>query len=113
MNELSNIPKELQSFRAFIESDQKLTIVVFTAADSGATFLMQPGLKAIERTYADRLNLIYLDAPSAEDFIATYKICQIPTLLFFFKGKMLDCVPGISSKYVLMQKIDEILTSTG
>ena len=111
MKSIHKIPTELEHFRKFIEQDEKLTVVAFTAETSGGSLLMRSMLRYIEEKYEGRLNFVHLDAEVAEDFIATYQVCQIPTLLFFARGEMLDCMPGLHSRYELTDRIDRWLAT--
>lgn len=109
MLRLKETPKDLTGFKNFLASQNCLNIIVFTTDWSGSGFLVTSALRSLKEQYKGQIDFFRLDAPDANEIKEAYQLCQIPTILFFFKDKLINCTKGITSRSQLEEIIVEAL----
>lgn len=78
-------------------------VVDFWATWCGPCRMIAPIVEELAKEYDGRLNVGKCDVEECEDIAAEYGIRNIPTLLFFKGGEVVDKLVGAVSK----QKLDE------
>ena len=73
-------------------------------AGIGETFLDQ-----ISEEMADKVTVVKCNVDDCEDVAMRYRIMNIPTLLFFKNGEMVDRSVGAVPKAALVEKINSLL----
>jgi thioredoxin 1 len=61
--------------------------------------------------YKDRIRIYKINADKNEKTVHTYSVYELPTILFFDNGQIIDHVIGIISKNNLIARIEGILDS--
>ena len=86
--------------------DGKLVIVDFWATWCGPCRMFSPLLDEVEAEMADRITVVKVNVDDADELAARYRIMNIPTLLFFKGGQVVDKTVGAMPKNVLVEKIN-------
>lgn len=89
--------------------DEKLVIVDFWAVWCGPCRMIGPILEEISEEMADRVTVVKCNVDDCEDIAMRYRIMNIPTLLFFRNGEIVDRHVGAAPKAALVEKINSIL----
>jgi thioredoxin 1 len=91
--------------REVVKSD-KLTIVDFWAEWCGPCKAVAPLLDEIAKELADKVKIVKVNVDEEQQLAQQYGIYNIPTLLFFKNGKVVEQVVGTAAKKVLVEKIN-------
>jgi thioredoxin 1 len=70
---------------------------------------MSPTIAELAEQYAGKVVVGKCDVEEEEDLAMEYKIRNIPTILFFKDGKVVDKQVGATPKQVLEEKIKALL----
>ena len=89
--------------------DEKLVIVDFWAVWCGPCRMIGPILGEISAEMADRVTVVKCNVDDCEDIAMRYRIMNIPTLLFFRNGEIVDRHVGAAPKAALVEKINSLL----
>ena len=86
--------------------DGKLVIVDFWATGCGPCRMLSPLLDEVEEEMADKISVVKVNVDDADEIAMKYRIMNIPTLLFFKGGQLVDKTVGAMPKNVLVDKIN-------
>ena len=86
--------------------DEKLVIVDFWATWCGPCRMLSPLLDEVEEEMADNISVVKVNVDDADEIAMKYRIMNIPTLLFFKNGQLVDKTVGAMPKNVLVDKIN-------
>ena len=89
--------------------DEKLVIVDFWAVWCGPCRMIAPILDQISEEMADKVTVVKCNVDDCDDVAMRYRIMNIPTLLFFKNGEMVDRSVGAVPKSALVEKINSLL----
>jgi thioredoxin 1 len=89
--------------------DEKLVIVDFWAVWCGPCRMIAPILDQISEEMADKVSVVKCNVDDCEDVAMRYRIMNIPTLLFFKNGEMVDRTVGAMPKAALVERIESLL----
>ena len=93
------------NFEELLQSD-KLVIVDFWATWCGPCRMLSPLLDEVEEEMADKIEVVKVNVDDADEVAARFRIMNIPTLLFFKNGQLVDKTVGAMPKNVLVEKIN-------
>ena len=86
--------------------DGKLVIVDFWATWCGPCRMLSPLLDEVEEEMADKITVVKVNVDDADEIAMRYRIMNIPTLLFFKNGQLVDKSVGAMPKNLLVDKIN-------
>jgi len=86
--------------------DERLVIVDFWATWCGPCRMLSPLLDEVEEEMADKISVVKVNVDDADEIAMKYRIMNIPTLLFFKGGQLVDKTVGAMPKNVLVDKIN-------
>ena len=86
--------------------DGKLVIVDFWAVWCGPCRMLSPILDEVEEEMSDKISVVKVNVDDADEIAMKYRIMNIPTLLFFKDGQLVDKTVGAMPKNVLVDKIN-------
>ncbi|NLT02484.1 MAG: thioredoxin [Bacteroidales bacterium] len=84
-------------------------IVDFWAEWCGPCKMMAPVVDELAEMYAGKVNIGKLDVDDNNEISSRYGIRNIPTLLFFKNGQLVDKQVGATQKSALVQKVEALL----
>jgi thioredoxin 1 len=87
-----------------LKGGQKPLVVDFWATWCGPCRLVGPIISEMAEKYADSLVVGKCDVEECEDLAADFGIRNIPTVLFFKNGEVVDKLVGAVSKQVFEEK---------
>ena len=83
----------------------KLVIVDFWATWCGPCRMLSPILDLLEEEMADQISVVKVNVDDADEIAARFRIMNIPTLLFFKDGQLVDKTVGAMPKNALAERI--------
>jgi len=86
--------------------DDKLVIVDFWAVWCGPCRMLSPLLDEVEEEMADKITVVKVNVDDADEIAMRFRIMNIPTLLYFKNGQLVDKTVGAMPKNLLVQKIN-------
>ena len=97
------------NFDSVVLKSDKPVIVDFWAVWCGPCRIVGPIVQEIGDEYSDKAVVGKLDVDNNPEAAKTYGIRNIPTILFFKNGEVVDKQVGAVPKQVLAQKLEAIL----
>jgi thioredoxin 1 len=96
-------------FNKMVLLNQGLNIVIFYAEWNGPSQMMFPVFDNMADVYKGRARFYYVDIDKEPSLKAEYGIMELPTILFFMNGEMVDYITGIISKNDFNAKLENTL----
>jgi thioredoxin 1 len=90
----------------------KLLLVHFKNEWNGACQILAPVYEDLAHAYKGTAKFLTIDAEKNKMLMLEYGVMEIPTILFFRNGEMVDHVSGLVSKNTIISKIENALIST-
>ncbi len=84
-------------------------VVDFWAEWCGPCKMMLPFIDELANDYEGKAKVLKMNVDEAGDVPTQYNIRNVPTLLFFKNGEVVDKQVGAAPKATLAQKLDAIL----
>ena len=84
-------------------------VVDFWATWCGPCRMMAPIVEELAKEYDGKINVGKCDVEECDELAAEFGIRNIPTLLFFKNGQVVDKMVGAVSKAKLQEKFESIL----
>ena len=100
-----------KNFKNEVIESIELAIVQFKSEWSGACQIIAPVYEELARHYEGTANFFITDIETDTSLEKEYGICEVPTILFFKDGIIIDHSIGLTSKNTLIEKIENALTS--
>lgn len=97
------------NFEELVIKSDKPVIVDFWAVWCGPCRMVGPIVQEIGEEYADKAVVGKLDVDHNPETARKYSIRNIPTILFFKNGEVVDKQVGAVPKQVLAGKLDSLL----
>lgn len=96
------------NFNEYLSSDKPM-VLDFWAEWCGPCRMVSPIIDELAEEYKDRVNIGKVDVDSNDEVVGQFGIRNIPTILFFKDGKMVDKMVGATSKEKFIEKIESLL----
>jgi len=98
-----------ENFEKEIKKAEKPVLVDFFGIWCGPCQLLSPILEELEKEFEDRVIFAKLDTDSSPEISQKYGITNLPTVLYFEKGKVVDGFIGLQSKEKIKLWLEEVL----
>lgn len=85
-----------------------LSVVAFETEWSGSCQIVTPMLEELANKYDDTISFFKIDIEADKGIAYEYGIIELPTILFFQNGQVIDHITGLTSKHILTEKIEKI-----
>ena len=92
-----------------LKSGDKPVVVDFWATCCGPCRMVSPIISELAEVYGDKAVIGKCDVEENEDLAAEYGIRNIPTILFFKGGEVVNKLVGAQSRAKIQEAIDQLL----
>ncbi len=96
------------NFDEYVNSGKPM-VLDFWAEWCGPCRMIGPIIEELSQDYDGRVVIGKMDVDSNNDVVGQFGIRNIPTVIFFKDGKMVDKVVGATTKDKFIEKIEAIL----
>jgi len=97
------------TFDDIVLQSEKPVLVDFWAAWCGPCRMVGPIIDELSNEYGGKAIIGKVDVDSNQEFAAKYGVRNIPTVLLFKGGELIDRKVGVSPKQVYAEAIDNVL----
>jgi thioredoxin 1 len=97
------------NFKEITNQNDKLTMVDLFAEWCGPCKIIGPIIDELANEYGDKVNIGKLNVDENAEITAQLGIRNIPTILFFKNGEVVDKLVGMNSKSTLENKINSLI----
>lgn len=94
------------TFEEVVLKSEKPVMVDFWAAWCGPCRMVAPIMDQLTAEYADKALIVKVDVDANQQFAATYGVRNIPTVLVFKNGEVVEKQVGVAPKATYAQKIE-------
>lgn len=98
-----------QSFETEVLNADVPVLVDFWAAWCGPCRMVAPIVEELAEEFKGKIKVAKVDVDNNSEAPVKYGIRNIPTLLFFKKGELVDKVVGVQPKQALAEKLQALL----
>jgi thioredoxin 1 len=95
-----------------LESDLPV-VVDFYALWCGPCRMVEPILSDLADEYQGKLRFVSVDTDQNQELTEKYGIMSIPTVIFVYRGKLIEKVVGAAPAQIYKKKIAALLNGTG
>ena len=94
------------NFKKQVMQQRGLSIVQFFAEWSGPCQMMMPVYEELSKSYSSRAGFYSVNIDEEPALKEQYGIMELPTVLFFQNGNLIDFVAGVVSKNAFIAKLE-------
>ena len=98
-----------QAFQQEVIRNPKIALVQFKTEWSGACQIIAPIYEELAKSYKGMVNFYSIDVEKEQELEDEYGIVELPTILFFKDGNVIDHVIGMAPRNILIHKIETAL----
>lgn len=100
-----------KQFKKEVIGSEHLSLVQFKLEWSGACQIISPIYEELANSYSGKANFFTVDVEKETGLDNEYGVMELPTILFFKDGKVVDHVTGLVPKKVMISKIENALSN--
>jgi thioredoxin 1 len=99
-------------FKKEVLGSQGLNLVHFRKQWNGACQIISPIYEELAKSYKGQANFFIVDVEQVAGIGQEYGVIEVPTILFFRSGEIIDHLTGLTPKNVLIAKIENALSAS-
>lgn len=100
------------NFQKEVLENLEPVLVEFGADWSGACQMLAPILAQLREEFNGQIKIAWLDVDACSRVVAEYGIQDIPTLLFFKNGQIVDQISGVVPRQMIATRLRALLSLT-
>jgi thioredoxin 1 len=77
----------------------------------GSCHIMAPVIEKLKQEYNGKIEFVKMDIETKEQVAREYGVTNLPILLFFSSGQLVDHIIGIAPRAAIAEKLDMLLQS--
>src|SRR6478609_6089787 len=100
-----------ESFTKEIIKTRGLAIVQFKTEWNGGCQIMAPIYEELSKFYSSKAKFFTMYTEEEKPLAEEFRIMELPTILFFKNGELIDHVVGLTPKNLLISKIENAISN--
>lgn len=96
-------------FKKEVIDSMNLSLVQFRIEWSGACQIISPIYEELAASYRGQAKFFTVDVETESGLDNEYGVMELPTILFFKSGRVIDHIRGLAPKNVMISKIENAL----
>ena len=100
-----------ENFKKEVIENRHLSLVQFKKEWNGASQIIEPAYNELATAYNGVVNFFTVDVEKESGLDTEYGVMDIPTILFFKYGKIVDYAIGLTPKNILISKIENAIVA--
>jgi thioredoxin-like negative regulator of GroEL len=96
--------------RKEIMTSSQVSLLKFKTRWSGTCQILEPVYNDLAKSYHGVVNFFTVDVEMEKGIEKEYGIMELPTILFFRAGKIVDHAVGLTSRNILISKIENAIS---
>jgi thioredoxin 1 len=101
-----------KEFKKTVIDNTSLSLVQFRTEWSGACQIISPVYDELAKSYTGQVNFYTVDVEKEKGIDNEYGVMELPTILFFKSGHIVDHITGLIPKNLMIAKIENALNKT-
>ena len=97
--------------RKEVMTSNQLSLVKFKTDWSGTCQIIEPIYNDLAKSYKGVVSFYTMDVEAEKGIEVEYGIMELPTILFFMDGKIIDHAVGLTSRNILITKIENAIAA--
>lgn len=102
----------VKNFKSEVIKSSKLSLVQFKTEWNGACQIISPLYESLAKQYNGNVNFFTVDVDENKILEHEQGITDIPTILFFKAGAVVDYLVGLAPRNEIVSKIEKALSET-
>lgn len=98
------------NFKKEVLDSKELVLVQFKKEWNGASQIIAPVYSDLAESYKAMVRFFTVDIEKEQGLDSEYGVMEIPTILFFKNGEIIDHVVGLTPKNMLIAKIEAAIS---
>ena len=98
-----------KNFQKEVLENPEPVLVEFGAHWSGACQILAPVLEQLQSDFKGQIKIGWLNIEAHAQIMTTYGIKEIPVLLFFKEGRVVDQIMGMAPRQVIAARFRDLL----
>ena len=100
-----------KEFANEVAGNLTLSLVYFKTEWNGACQIISPIYAELAKSYTGQASFFVVDVEQVSGIEHDYGVMEIPTILFFRGGEIIDHLAGLAPKNVMIAKIENALST--
>jgi thioredoxin 1 len=100
-----------KTFKKRVLENKLPSAVLFKAEWNGACEIIAPVFEQLAAAYQKRIRLYTIDSDNEPVIAEMYGVMDLPAILFFKHGQVVDYIKGLVPKETLTEKINNVLNN--
>lgn len=100
-----------KEFKKEVIDNTALALVQFKTEWSGACQIISPVYEELAKSYRGQASFFTVDVEKEQGIENDYGVMELPTILFFRRGQVIDHITGLIPKNVMISKIENALSA--
>lgn len=100
-----------KEFKKKIINNSNLSLVQFKVEWSGACQIISPVYEELSSLFEREVDFFTIDVEMEPGLEDEYGVMELPTILFFKAGKVVDHITGLIPRYLIIEKIKAVLNN--
>lgn len=98
-----------ESFTSEVIKANGLAVVQFKAEWNGWCQVIAPIYEELSKKYSAKAKFFTIDIDEESSIAREYRIADLPTILIFDSGELIDHATGLTAKNVIVAKIEDAI----